>query len=99
MFNRAETSWSPYTIPATPTITNNDVYALSCSNGADSSNNPSQYLEWKKSIPDGTTNGSMLYWNSGTSSWEILSPPSGNFIYALTIQGNNLSWMRTEDCE
>lgn len=54
MFNKASTQWAQYVIPATPTITNNDVYSLTCSNGAVATKNPSQFLQWRKTgLPDG----------------------------------------------
>jgi hypothetical protein len=49
MNNRSEIKelWIPYKIPRTPDITNNDVYSLTCSNGANSNKNPSQFLQWR----------------------------------------------------
>jgi hypothetical protein len=97
MSNKANAGWSPYTIPATPTINNNDVYALSCSNGADSSNNPSQYLEWKKTIPNGERVGDLLRWDG--SAWVLLPAISSGSLHVLTIKNNVLAWTPTEDCE
>jgi len=63
--------WIPYKIPPTPTINNNDVYSLTCSNGADGSKNPSQFLGWRPTIPT-PPNDSNLYVltaQNGVLSW------------------------------
>jgi len=53
--NTSNTSagWTPFKIPPTPTITNDDVYSLTCSSGAVSSKNPSQFLQWRKTDESG----------------------------------------------
>lgn len=78
MNNSTETKgfWIPYKIPPTPNISNDDVYALTCSNGADSTKNPSQFLSWKllpSSGGGGSTCSSLgLYFktnNDNTTLW------------------------------
>jgi hypothetical protein len=107
MNNRSEIKelWIPYKIPRTPDITNNDVYSLTCSNGANSNKNPSQFLQWKQvSLPQGTNLGDMLYWDPSAGednegAWVVLESPSGSGLKVLTIQNRQLSWNDTEDCE
>ena len=55
MSNPIRTGWTPFKIPATPTITTKDVYSLTCSTGADSRENPSKFLKWRKvsGLPEG----------------------------------------------
>lgn len=95
MSNPIRTGWVPFKIPATPTITNNDVYSLACTNGADSEKNPSQFLEWKKTLPNGQSVGDILCWSG--SSWFPLSAPSGG-LHVLASAGGIPYWIATEDC-
>ena len=86
MFNNAP-NWTPYKIPPTPTITNNDVYSLTCSDGAIDSKNPSQFLQWRKvSLPEGDNKGDLLQWDPAAGyngAWVVLAAPSneGSIIY------------------
>lgn len=43
----ASSNWIPYKIPPTPVAGQNDFYALSFSQGANPSTNPSKFLQWK----------------------------------------------------
>jgi len=97
------TGWTPFKIPATPTITNDDLYSLTCSNGADSSKNPSQFLQWRKvGLPEGDNKGDLLYWDPAAGeggTWVVLSAPSGSGLKVLTANGGTLIWTATEDCD
>jgi hypothetical protein len=83
MFNNTP-NWTPYKIPPTPTITNDDVYSLTCSNGAVSSRNPSPFLQWRKvGLPEGDNKGDLLYWDPAAGddgAWVVLPAPSGSDI-------------------
>lgn len=96
MSNPIRTGWIPYKIPPTPTINNNDVYSLTCTNGADSEKNPSNFLEWKNVLPNGQSVGDILYWNG--SSWSPLPSPSGG-LRVLASDGGIPYWIATEDCD
>jgi hypothetical protein len=91
MFNtRPQAPWVPFTIPATPASPESGKkYALSFSDNAVSSKNPSQFLQWKNvGIKDGNAVGDVFYWNN--EDWEILSPPSEESV--LSSSGGSPSW-------
>jgi hypothetical protein len=91
MFNtRPQAPWVPFTIPATPASPESGKkYALSFSDNAVSSKNPSQFLQWKNvGIKDGNAVGDVFYWNN--EDWEILSPPPEESV--LSSSGGSPSW-------
>lgn len=98
--------WIPYIIPPCPSVPPNDLYALSFENeNAVPTKNPSQFLRWKQvSLPQGTNLGDMLYWDPSAGAenegaWVVLPSPSGGGLKVLTIEGRQLSWKDTEDCD
>lgn len=102
MSNPIRTGWTPFKIPPTPTITDDSVYSLTCSNGADGSKNPSQFLGWRKVLPEGQNRGDLLYWDSSSGNngaWVVLDAPSGTTLHVLGIKSGTLAWTETEDCE
>lgn len=120
MFNNTP-NWTPYVIPPCPDVSGDDIFSLSCEEGASSDKNPSKFLKWKRGLPKGQKSGdllqwdpsagdgggwivlavpsyegSIIYWNG--SAWQFLTPPSGNVLHVLGIQGGTLAWTATEDC-
>ena len=94
-------NWNPYTIPATPNVSGDDVFHLSCEAGADSGKNPSQFLKWKLGLPKGRNNGDILRWNSSVGNggaWTILYAPQSSQLRVLTIRDGTLAWTATEEC-
>jgi hypothetical protein len=57
-------------------------------------------LSWLESfpIPDGINRGDILYWNSDENAWVVLPAPSGTGLKVLTINGGNIGWTDTQDC-
>lgn len=104
--NTSNTSsgWVPYKIPPCPIPVSGKQYALSFSENAVPTKNPSQFLEWQEveaALPDGTNNGDILYWNPAAGdggAWAVLAAPSGSGLRVLTISGGNLAWTNTQDC-
>jgi hypothetical protein len=91
----AFTSWVPFTIPQTPNVGPNDNYALFAKQGAVSGKNPSQFLEWQQTIPNGTVLNQLLRWNPSAvpnGAWVRLNPPSTQDASYLKHEGQNLSW-------
>ena len=100
--NTSNTSapWVPYKIPPCPTPEDGQIYALSFSDAAVPTKNPSQFLEWKEvGFPEGSNLGDILYWDpAGGGAWAVLSAPSGSGLKVLTATGGNLAWNDTQDC-
>ena len=49
-------------------------------------------------IPDGETNGDMLYWDATAEKWVLLLAPPGGYISVLSHNGTVPSWIATEEC-
>ena len=49
-------------------------------------------------IPDGETNGDMLYWDATEEEWVLLAAPPSGYIHVLSHNGTVPSWIETEDC-
>ncbi len=87
--NTSNTSapWVPYKIPPCPTPEEGKTYALSFSDNAVPSKNPSQFLQWKEiGFPEGSNLGDILYWDPAAGdegAWIVLAAPSdeGSIIY------------------
>jgi hypothetical protein len=74
-------NWNPYTIPPTPDVAENELYALSVGKPAVAAKNPSQFLRWERSIPRGTKLGDLLYWNPSLApdgGWSVLTSPNAS---------------------
>ena len=93
--NTSSTSapWIPYKIPPCPTPEDGKTYALSFSDSAVPTKNPSQFLEWKEiGFPEGIGLGDLLYWDPSAGdggAWVLLSAPSDN---GSIIYWNGAGW-------
>jgi len=97
--------WIPYIIPPCPIVPPDKTYALSFTDDAVPTVNPSQFLIWKDvGLPKGLNLGDILYWdpNAGENNegaWVILPPPSGGQLHVLASNGQAPFWNQTVDCE
>lgn len=96
---RTEAPWTPYKIPATPNVTGDEVYALSCENGAIETKNPSQFLRWKRAVPKGEEKTDTLYWEPSVQpegAWKIVDAAQGATSQRpkfLANTGSELEWI------
>lgn len=80
------TPWVPYKIPPCPVPDTGKTYALSFSDNAVPSKNPSQFLQWKEieaNLPEGTNKGDILYWDPAAGddgAWVVLTAPENATI-------------------
>ena len=93
--------WSPYIIPPCLTPEGGKNYTLSFSDKAEPTKNPSQFLEWKETVPNGTNLGDIIYWDPSAGdggAWVALPAPSGSGLKVLTANDGTLAWADTQDC-
>jgi hypothetical protein len=58
-------------------------------------------LIWSAGLPRGATKGDILYWDplaGDDGAWVVLAAPLGSGLKVLTISGDNLAWIDTQDC-